>query len=307
MTTILVPLDGSMLSEHALPIAGALARPSGARLVLVWARWVANALDPHGPDLEATAARLRAAGLTVETHTRHLPSTEEAGATLLAAARDVGASVIVMATHGHGGFGRVLYGSVADQVIRQTTIPLVLVPPRCRGSLPGDRPLRVLVPLDGSERAEAIFGSLRAVLGPAGADLLLLRVAESIDYAKPHGDQCDVCRTARLAGYEPDIEPVRVQQYLDDVVARLGAEGLRAESVAELGHAASTILRVAAARSADLIAMTTHGRGGLQRLILGSVATDILRRAEVPLLLVRTVAPAGVLAAGTGAGVGAGA
>lgn len=288
MTTMLVPLDGSPLSEHALPVASALARAGHARIVLAFARWIANADDPHAPDLEAIATTLRAEGCAVETHARHLPSMEEAGQTLLAAADEVGAGLIVMATHGHGGLGRVLYGSVADQVIRQTTIPLILVPPGSDGALRTDRPLRVLVPLDGSERAEAVFEPLRELFGPLGAECVLLRVVESLDYAKPHGDQCDICRTARLAGMEPDIEPVRVQHYLDLAAGRLSTGGLHVETQVEVGHAASAILRVAHERQADLIAMATRGRGGLRRLLLGSVATDTLRRAQMPLLLVRS-------------------
>jgi nucleotide-binding universal stress UspA family protein len=289
MTTILVPLDGSPLAEHALPVAKALARASSARLVLTYARWIANATDPRAPDLEGIAAALRADGLTVETHARHLPSTEEAGATLLAAADEFGAGLIVMATHGHGGLGRVLYGSVADQVLRQTTVPLILVTPHNEGAWPTDRPLRVLVPLDGSERAEEIFSPLQATFGPLAAEFVLLRVANSIDYARPHGDQCDICRAARLAGYEPDIEPVRIRDYLTGVAIRLRAAGLQVDVQGEMGDAASTIVRVAQERQVDLIAMATHGRGGFHRLILGSVATDTLRRAPVPLFLVRSV------------------
>ncbi len=289
MTTILVPLDGSPLAEHALPVATALARAGNARLVLAYARWIANATDPRAPDLERIAEALRADGLTVETHARHLPSTEESGATLLTAAAEFKAGLIVMATHGHGGLGRVLYGSVADQVLRQTTVPLILVPPHSAGAWPADRPLRVLVPLDGSERAEAVLGPLQATLGRLAAEFVLLRVADSIDYARPHGDQCDLCRTARLAGYEPDIEPVRVRAYLDGVAARLRAGGLKVHVRGEMGEAASVIVRLAQERQVDLIAMATHGRGGLHRLILGSVATDTLRRAPVPLFLVRSL------------------
>jgi nucleotide-binding universal stress UspA family protein len=112
-----------------------------------------------------------------------------------------------------------------------------------------------------------------------------------MDYVKPHGDQCAVCRAARAAGHQPDIEPVRVRQYLSDVAARLEASGLRVTTQAEMGQATSTIVRVALERQVDLIAMATHGRGGMQRIILGSVATDTLRRAEVPLLLVRPLPP----------------
>jgi nucleotide-binding universal stress UspA family protein len=182
----------------------------------------------------------------------------------------------------------VLYGSVADQVLRQTTIPVILVPPRSEGILSTDRPLRVLVPLDGSERAEEVVGALKTVLGPLAAELVLLRVADSVDFVQPHGDRCDICRAARLAGHEPDIEPVRVREYLERVAADLKASGLRVETQAEMGHVVSTILRVAHERQVGLIAMATHGRGGLQRLMLGSVASDTLRRAQVPLLLVRS-------------------
>lgn len=289
MTAILVPLDGSLLAEHALPVAKALARAASSSLVLAYARWEANAPDPNAPDLEGLASTLRADGFTVETHTRHLPSTEEAGATLLAAANDVAATLIVMATHGHGGIGRVLYGSVADQVLRQTTIPLVLVSPHSAGTLPTDRPLRVLVPLDGSERAEAVVEPLRDLLGTTPSELILLRVSEGIDYVRPHGDQCDICRAARAAGREADIEPVRVRQYLEKVKARLEASGLNTEIQFEIGSPSPTILHVAYERKVDLIAMATHGRGGLQRFMLGSVTADTLRGATVPLLLVRSV------------------
>jgi len=283
---IVLPLDGSPLAEHALPYATAIARALKARLILLYARWPVIP-EEDGPDLQVLADQLRTEGILVETHVFHLPSLGETGQTIFEAADDLEAGLLVMATHGRGGLGRMLFGSVTDQVLRQATLPVLLVSPSSGRPWPSDRPLRVLVTLDGSEQSEAVLEPLRDLVGPLGAELVLLRVANSNDYVRPHGDQCDVCRSARSRGEEPDIEPVRVRRYVEKVADRLRVDGLRVEAEMHIGHPASIIARVAQARDVDLIAMATHGRGGLKRVVLGSVATDTLKRASVPLLLVR--------------------
>lgn len=286
--TILVPLDGSPLAEHALPQAAGLARALGARVVLLYARWPVIP-DEDGPDLEAVVGRLRADGVVADHHVRHLPSLGESGQTILEAAADVGASLIVMATHGRGGLSRLLHGSVADHILRHAMLPVMIVSPFCERLWPSDRPLRVLVTLDGSDLAERVLEPLRDLIGPLRSELVLLRITESIDFVKPHGDECDVCRAARARGEEPDIEPVRVRRYVEDVASRLRETGMNVEAEMHIGHPTSTIVKVAAERDVDLIAMATHGRGGLERVVMGSVATETLRRATVPLLLVRPV------------------
>ncbi|MCC6178324.1 MAG: universal stress protein [Chloroflexi bacterium] len=283
---IIVPLDGSKLAERALPYAAGLARALQTHVVLLYARWTAVLPDPGAPDLGTLSRQLRLDGAEVATHICQMPCVERAGQALLAAAADLDAGLIVMATHGRGGLGRWLYGSVADQVLRSTTLPLVLVPPACEGTWPEDRPPRVLATLDGSALAEEILDPLHDLLGPTGAELTLLRVTESIDFVHPHGDTCDVCRSARTRGEEPDIEPVRVRRYVEAVAAHIRGQGLPVAVRTEIGRPTSTIVRLAQELDVDLIAMSTHGRGGLARLVMGSVATETLRQARVPVLLV---------------------
>lgn len=289
---ILVPLDGSPLSEHALPLATALARALDAQLLLAHAQLAGSpgaARPEHPPDLEAVARRVRDGGVAVATAATPVADAEETGAAILVAAAEHDALMIVMATHGYGGLGRWLYGSVADQLLRQTTVPVMLVSPQIDAAWPEDRSPRVLVPLDGSERSEAILGPLSALVRPLGGQLLLLHVSESMDYLHAHPDYCEVCRRARAAGTELDIEPVRARRYLEGIAARLQADGLAVEIQTETGGAASGIVKVAVQRQVDLIAMATHGRSGLSQVILGSVATETVRRAGVPLLLVRSL------------------
>lgn len=286
---ILVPLDGSPLSEHALPLATALVRSLDARLVLVHAERADSKGSEHPPDLAAIAERIGRSGIAVATATRPVLDPERTGVAILSAATDHDADLIVMATHGYGGLGRWLYGSVADQLVRQATVPIMLVSPLLAAAWPEDRPPRVLVPLDGSERSEAILGPVGALVKPLGGQLILLHVSENIDYLNEHPDYCEVCRAARAAGTELDIEPVRARHYLDGVADRLRTDGFTVTTQVETGGAASTIIKVADQQQADLIAMATHGRSGLRQVIMGSVATDTVRRAGVPLLLVRSL------------------
>jgi nucleotide-binding universal stress UspA family protein len=138
------------------------------------------------------------------------------------------------------------------------------------------------VPLDGSALAEAALAPAAALAGSLRARLLLLRAVEppvitGAAYATGHA----------YADYDPVAALGEAQGYLEGVARGLRERGLTAEVEAAEGLAAATIARVARERGAGLIAMGTHGRSGLGRLVLGSVATTTLHQAPVPLLLVR--------------------
>jgi nucleotide-binding universal stress UspA family protein len=296
-TTILVPLDGSPLAERALPYATALARGTGARLILLRAVLAHTFLgtDPteaqavvvqHAEtEVAAVADRLRADGVTAEPHVYY----GEAAEAITDSARHQHADLIVMSTHGRTGLGRWVYGSVADRVLRRAEAPLLLIPATSERPWPSDRPLRILVALDGSQFAEEALGPAVELAAPLGAELLLLRVveppvpivADGVSYAQP---------------FDEEHELGEARRYLEEVATRLRAGGRTVAGHAEVGHPPTVIAEVTRERGIDLVTMATHGRGGLARVVLGSVATGTLQRASTPLLLVR---PTGVKAAAT--------
>lgn len=144
---------------------------------------------------------------------------------------------------------------------------------------------RVLVPLDGSQLAESILPFAEKVAGPE-AELVLLRVVEPLSAGEVMASAGVVTPDALLA------RELDAKHYLAGVELRLKSQGLRVERRLQVGHAAEEILAVARAARVDLIAMTTHGRSGLGRLLFGSVAEAVLRASPVPVLMVRMTAQA---------------
>ncbi len=139
---------------------------------------------------------------------------------------------------------------------------------------------KILVPLDGSTFAEAVLPHVCALAKCTGAEVALLRVAIRwmYDYAMP----APLPTSPMLA--ESDQEPA---DYLDHVAADLRAAGFQVTTEICAGPVAETILEYAEGIGADLIAMSTHGRSGLARWFIGSVADKIVRGARLPVLLVR--------------------
>jgi nucleotide-binding universal stress UspA family protein len=139
---------------------------------------------------------------------------------------------------------------------------------------------RVLVPLDGSPVAEAILPFLLEIAGPLDMSVVLLRVNEPIAPA--------VIEASRHVIVD-DIEGRRrdALEYLAPIAVGLRARGVDVDTVVRRGEPATEILAAARETDADLVAMTTHGRTGLGRLLFGSVAEAVLRRAEVPVFLMR--------------------
>ncbi len=276
LTTLVVPLDGSVLGDRALSFAIRLVRATNGRLILVRAGLTQKVcgLDDTvltllaetrraATELAAVAERLRAAGIAVETCVRY----DDAAQAIADVARERQADLVVMSMLGASGVGRSVYGSVVEGVLRRTDVPVLLVPTVCETTWPTSRALRVLLPLDGSAAAEAALGPALALGQALGGELLLVHVLP----ATPTG-----------------VEMSAASDYLDavsTVVGRLApALPLR---VHVLPH--TTLAAVVRELGADVIALTTRGRGGTTRLS-GGTATDTLRRACVPVLLVRPTA-----------------
>jgi nucleotide-binding universal stress UspA family protein len=303
---ILVPLDGSAFGEHALPLALSLARAASARLLL---------LHVH-PPLEALYAEIQLSDISLETELRQrakaylnlvherVKAVFTGPVTVLHADGDIApmiraeadkchADLVVMTTHARGAFSRFWLGSVTDEMVRHSTHPIVLVHPKDHAAdLSADRaPRHILVPLDGSEFAEHILEeALR--LGQLGkAEFTLLRVVRpALPVAIPP-DPGAIGVMAEDMALQIDLVQAQLQQeasaYLQQVAAKVRSRGLVAHTRVVLEDQPAEAILDAAASPIDFIALQTHGRGGVARLLLGSVSDKVIRASHVPVLVQR--------------------
>jgi nucleotide-binding universal stress UspA family protein len=279
ISTILVPLDGSELARHALPFATFLARATQARLVLLHA-YRPRTLDPEAdPELDLIqehadlASGLRERGV----HASTWLSYAEPGPAIVETAADLRADLIVMSTHGRGGVGQLVYGSVAEHVARHSAVPVILVTSRSGSRWADEPPLRVVVPLDGTARAEAALGPAGDLARALRADLLLLTATESArDPATPWHAPDGATRRRSID---------EAQEYLERVAMPLRADGQRVELRVETGPPSDVIADAANELGAAIVVMTTHGRGALSQLLVESVSEATLRKLTVPVCL----------------------
>lgn len=292
LKTILVPLDGSPLAERALPIAQRLAADRNSRVLLMRAALAhafpgtdpaerqAHVIDEAEDYLEVVAARLSAAGLTVATAVPYGPAADA----ILDEVRINKPDLIVMATHGRSGLGRWLYGSVTEAVLARSPVPVLTVR-AWQDQPPISQPFqarRLVVPLDGSPFAEAALPVARDLAAALGAELLLLQaVMVPVDLGEPGYGRS-------VAALEHDLgdRAAAAREYLATVRARLAAEQPSCQVGIEVRYGAP-VEAIASAAGAGLVVMATHGRTGLARMFLGSVAAAVLREGVTPLLLVR--------------------
>ncbi|MDQ3854908.1 MAG: universal stress protein [Chloroflexota bacterium] len=286
--TIIVALDGAPLAEQAIPYAESLCKRTEWRLVLVRVRSGQRSPTGTGERLEeesylrTLAQQLDARGLSVDTA---VPQGEPAQC-IADEARLQCADVIVMATHARGGIGSWALGSVASEVLARSSVPVLLVRQGTGSPLFGAASPRVIVSLDGTTYAEEALALAESYTRMLGAELVLVRVVSGRD---PHGDPVLVTDGTDLRYLESpiDIGWLEAKEYLEHAVARLAAKGVAAVSDTRVGSPAEQIAQAAREHEACLVVMATHGRRGASRVLMGSVAADVLRAVEVPLLLVR--------------------
>jgi nucleotide-binding universal stress UspA family protein len=312
--SILVPLDGSAFAEQALPLACEIARRAGAtlRLVHVHVPYTANPIYVEGVPviddqlrslgqeharayLEQLRERLH--GETAIPITTALLSTPGPGARDGTIAQVLAAHIaatppdlIVMTTHGRGGPARFWLGSVTDSLLRWSNAPILLLRPHEAARADDRAPSiqHILIPLDGSGRSEAIMEHAMALGRLMHAEYTLLCVVApsmpgaAAPFTVP--TDFDPDRTMRLQ--------TEAQHYLDSIARPLQAAGTTVHTrVSNSARVADTILEEASRHGIDMIAMSTHGRGGLARLLIGSVADKVLRGTNLPMLVHRPPEP----------------
>ncbi|MEJ7652410.1 MAG: universal stress protein [Chloroflexia bacterium] len=289
---VLASLDGSLLAEKALPFAEALAREGDGTLILTRAVLAHSLPGVDAADaqrtavseaedyLEKVAATLSERGITTETAVPH----DEAGRGIVEEARLRRADLIVMSTHGRGGLGRWVYGSVAEAVLAASTVPVMLV----RAWVVEVEPSRltqkpcILTPLDGSAFAEGALPTAHRFCDAFGEELVILRVALRPDLVFGPDRLLQSELAQELATNTADAT-----EYLRVLAARLAEEGESAPTY-ELhpDGVTSDIAQAAREHGAAMVVMTTHAHTGVNRILIGSVAGGVVRDGDLPLVLV---------------------
>jgi nucleotide-binding universal stress UspA family protein len=303
MTVVIAPIDGSALALRAVPWAARLAGPGGT-VVLVRAipaerdfvgtifpvspagdstslssgdAWVATA----SADVDDAANQIEDASIAVERAIAE-GNPEEA---IVAAVDRFNADAIAMASHGRGTIGRAIFGSVADRVARTSPVPVLIL--RANDEAADDAVIsRVIVPLDGSELAEEAL--------PVAADVAQ-RFNAPVYVVSAVDPSSTMPASARGLFPAPAATPEvveRIWQGAEDsardtvanAIARLQEQGVDASGATLSGSPFFAISEIA--RPDDLLVLTSHGRGGVRRWLLGSVAEKLVREAPAPVMLV---------------------
>ena len=310
---ILVPLDGSATAEEALPVAARIARASRGSMHLL--RVVRSPIDLGEEDdfdpllreqeietgttvagdyLRTVVASPVLDGIQVTTEIGPGLSAQY----ILAAARSGEFDLTVLSSQGRTGFARWVQGSVAHTLAHESTVPTLILqehePAALLARAEAARPLRALVPLDGSPPAEAALAPaahLVASLAPRG-ELHLTQVVKSVQISAEEGAESsrDAEGRARAMAYLTQVAE-RWQATAEELGVSLTC------SVACGTDVASALLSqaepgaqgqgTAGSQNCDLIAISTHGRHGLERLVMGSVSDRLLNTTRLPLLIVR--------------------
>lgn len=295
---ILVPLDGSATAEQALSYAQLVARPLLAKIELlrvfgpppselsdpirgIYLDQVSDSFRNLAEDyLNEKAVDLKEAGFSVSSTVYE----GDPAPFIVTEAAKVSETLIVMSTHGRSGITRWVMGSVTDKVLQATNDPMLIV--RSKEAEPAAQELElkdIIVPLDGSPLAEQVLPHAIALSKGLRAGITLLRAitpsAEyflDMDYLPVNYDSLNQELEESAKQY---LEKMKVQ------VSQLGVS--KVQTVLVHGNAAGAINDYARGIPNNAIAMTSHGRSGVGRWVLGSVADRVIRHSEDPVLLVR--------------------
>jgi nucleotide-binding universal stress UspA family protein len=262
---ILTALDGSKTSESILPYLETLLASQDANVTLVQVTSGSSAARIHEANsyLNRVASTLRAKGAVVDVHVL----TGKPAPTIVDMAVRGCYSLIVMCSRGKTGLKRLLLGSVAEEMLRLSPIPVLVVHPLTKAA--GKMKIkRIVVPLDGSHRSGSILAHVAPLAKATGAKLLFTTIVE------PH------------AKGEMPVEIVARNLFREQKI--LHKLGIQTEIAIRYGDPVAEILSFGDVQNADLVALSTHGRTGLDRARYGSVAESVLRRGKFPLLLLRT-------------------
>ena len=290
ISKILVPLDGSQAAEAVLPYVERIATATNARVLLLaavdkprdWGEDTGGDLKGERHEAESYLRRLQARlASTIGNDVEAQVVASEPAAAVLATSEKQQPDLIAMTTHGRSGVARWVLGSVAAKLLHATHTPMLVVRPPAEGKQ-SDAPVltKVLVALDGSELAASVLPFAADLAKSLGASIVLFHAVFEPVMTYPGAE------AVFDAGVLEEME-AGAHEYLASAASDLAAKGVKADPVVAVGNATDGIVFAAEREGAGLIVMSTHGRSGIGRIVLGSVADAVVRRTSLPVIVVR--------------------
>ena len=290
---LIIPLDGSRLSEAVIPTAIYLAQKLNASVTLVHVIERNAPKQVHGePHLSQVAEaeayleevrRRFPAGVPVEVHV-HSTAIVDVGRSIVEHAREFESDLVLMCTHGRSGLRKMLFGSIAQQVVA-AKVPVLLIHPQKGMAAPVPSGRRFLIPLDGTEVREAGLPAARELARLCGASLKLLMVVPTLHTLSGVESTSRIllpATTKEMLAQETED----AKTYLHQWIVRLSGQGTEVSARIRRGDAMESITEEAQSLEADLIVMGTSARAGMDAFWSGSVAPRVSERTHLPVLLI---------------------
>ncbi len=288
---ILVPLDGSDEAEAILPYVSHMAAGMDIGVVLLsvmdrgalemsdsyYSKLFERAEQEAKGKLHNAAHQLRQDRVRIEEHV----VSGRADSEIAAAAERLGCNLIAMSTHGRSLLGRGILGSVTDRVVHTASIPVLTITPSKARAYHGSDTLvtRLVVPLDGSALAESVLPYVKDMASKLEYTVVLLRVVRPLHYfwAGEHPPEIHE---------ENEVMESEAREYLQATAESLSRDGIDVEWRVLVGHPTTIVLEQVRDIPHSIVALTTHGRSGFRRWLIGSFAETLVRSGGDPVLIV---------------------
>ena len=293
---ILVPLDGSNLAEKVLPFALYLAERFQATLILFHVVEKDSPKEIHGQHhlrevvearayLDKLVGQLSASGISI---LQDVHEVQESGVaqTIRDHAEELQADMVVLCAHGNGGLRDMLFGSIAQQVIRQGTVPVLFIRPD-PANKSGIHPIRlILLPLDGSKAHEVAIPVAVSLAAKCEAKIRLLTVVPTAE-TLPVKDAITGRVSLRATRLALDISAQQAEEYLNKVSQDLSTKRDLVSGIVLRGNVQSKLIETIEADCIDMVVMATHGHNAIDARWEGSLTPSFLPKTTVPVILVR--------------------
>ncbi len=282
--TVVVPLDGSELSERALVYGVTIAERTGAPLLLLR---IAR-IGADEPEVAEIRDYLRKVAARVPGRVQFEVERGRPAESIVRLAKEAGDPMIVMSTHGRGGFRRWMTGSVADEVVRGAGEPVLLV--RGDQELPSVDQFEIqniLLPVDGSPYSESAIDYAVSIARVFNSTIHLLRVVDTPSAYAMLSRHMEAAATGDILDEIIDSMRKEATEYLQKTAEKVSSYGIEVKTATPEGYPGEQLIEYERRGFFQLVVMATAGRSGVSRVVFGSVAERVLKLGRSPVMMIR--------------------